>query len=99
METRTLHGAVTDDKTVADNWMKAGLAVRPLYAAPPSPQAAMREALEHARTALSALKQAVHDSGTMNGREYVSLGIQVNNSIDKARAALSAQSAVPAVRT
>lgn len=34
------------------------------------------------REALMALKAAVEKSGTMNGREYVSLGIQVNNALD-----------------
>jgi hypothetical protein len=34
--------------------------------------------------ALKALKVAVEESGKMNGREYISLGIQINNALAKA---------------
>jgi len=47
------------------------------------------EALEQTRKALLALKTAVEASKQMNGREYIDLGIQVNNALDRAAAALS----------
>jgi hypothetical protein len=49
---------------------------------------AMREALNAAFDALVAMREAVKQSGTMNGRNYVSLGIQVNDALDKAKAAI-----------
>lgn len=55
-----------------------------------------RAALETAFDALLALKTAVKDAGTMNGREYVDLGIQVNNALDKAKGALAASPTPPA---
>lgn len=59
---------------------------------PDQPQAAsMREALSEAHRALVAFKDAVIASDHMKGREYVGLGIQVNDAIDKARLALSSE--------
>lgn len=49
----------------------------------------VREVLEKTYDALSALKSAIEASGKMNGREYIDLGIQVNNALDKAHAALA----------
>jgi hypothetical protein len=41
------------------------------------------KALEDARAALEAIKFAVEASGKLNDRGYISLGIQVNNALDK----------------
>jgi hypothetical protein len=41
-------------------------------------------ALENAHCALTALKEAIEASRSMNGREYIGLGIQTNNAIDRA---------------
>lgn len=51
----------------------------------------LREALSEAHRALVAFKDAVIASGHMKGREYVGLGIQVNDALDKARIALSSE--------
>lgn len=50
----------------------------------------VRKALEETRSALEALKFAVEASGKLNDRGYIPLGIQVNNALDKAGAALAA---------
>lgn len=59
---------------------------------PPPPATdgdALREALRGSMHALQALLNAVKTNPTMQGRQYVDLGIQVNNAIDKARTALA----------
>lgn len=63
-----------------------------LSASPPPPATdgdALREALRGSMHALQALLNAVKTNPTMQGRQYVDLGIQVNNAIDKARTALA----------
>jgi hypothetical protein len=50
---------------------------------------AIRDALSLCHRALVAFKDAVIASDHFKGREYVGLGIQVNDAIDKARIALS----------
>lgn len=52
-------------------------------------QVEMVEALKQSRAALDAIKFAVEASGKLNDRGYISLGIQVNNALDKAGAMLS----------
>lgn len=49
----------------------------------------MRASLSNAHRALVAFKDAVIASDHFRGREYVGLGIQVNDAIDKARLTLS----------
>jgi len=50
---------------------------------------ACREALEETFRALREIKRVVEESGKLNGREYVGLGIRVNNALDRAERALA----------
>lgn len=51
---------------------------------------ALVKALSESRAALIAFKDAVEASQKMNGREYVGLGIQINNAIANAWGVLNA---------
>jgi len=60
-----------------------------LAALPQPPVGACREALEETFRALREIKRVVEESGKLNGREYVGLGIRVNNALDRAERALA----------
>ena len=67
-----------------------------LSASPPPPATdgdALREALRDSMHALQALLNAVKTNPAMQGRQYIDIGIQVNNAIDKARNALASADA------
>jgi hypothetical protein len=75
-------------------WREQEYEIRPLYTREPQqPSAgnATHDALSDAHRALVAFKDAVIASDHFKGREYVGLGIQVNNAIDKARIALASE--------
>lgn len=50
---------------------------------------ALVKALRESRSALIAFKDAVESSGKMNGREYIGLGIQINDAIGRAHDVLA----------
>lgn len=82
------------ERTSSDDSAASGQAIPDVAVGPSDPATPQGQeaALSATFDALVALQEAVKQSGTMNGREYIDLGIQVSSALDKAKAALSSPS-------
>jgi hypothetical protein len=87
---RTPSGTNLFDATQADAMVR--YIIEGLPVAPMTDAMQVKEVLIETRDALLALKKAVEVSQKMNGREYIDLGIQVNNALGHAHEALAAPS-------
>jgi hypothetical protein len=68
---------------------EAAFVIEPLYVSPPAPRALLKEAVETSYATMTALRGLLSSTPAMQSRDFIGMGIKLNDAIDKARAALS----------